>query len=200
MSKNDNIFQTKQIYSLVNWDNSDKEEHTKIGCSLLNDNGFLITYQIRSKDKDSSYWYNKLTFYCAMTRMPVLVSVINTVIEDIKNDNFGKERGLQSRNSEVYFPTKKSDGKLYIGCKLVSTKETKKEETFLFPTKVTEGMSEGLIQLKAMRDAIKNTFDRTSSSYSQQIKEYLEIKNNSEKSKKDNSSSNSSRKSSGHPF
>lgn len=197
MAKNDNVFVTTEIFNEVEWNNNSNNK--RLSARLLNNNGFIVFFQEQNpKGKGSNYWENKHNFWCRQSDMPVLSKLIDLVIKDIEAGDYSKERYMEGSKSDIYILAKEKNGTLYVAVKLVPKDKNGRQQDensymIKFPSKdVLNGIPKALIRLEAFRDAIKNTYNRTSTSFDSHYKKYFDEinKNNNGNKKERNDDSN----------
>ncbi|MFW6015408.1 MAG: hypothetical protein ACOCRK_03160 [bacterium] len=194
MPKNDNVFETTEIFSETEWNNDSNNKN--LSARLLNNNGFIIFFQEQNpKGKGRTYWQNQGNFWCRKDDMPVLAKMVDLVITDIKNNDYSKERFMKGSKSDFYILAKESNGTLYVAAKLVPKDENgrqQEEDSIMikFTTeKVLDGIPKALVRLEAFRDAIVNTYNRTSTSYDSHFKKYFDAVNRNRNEDNNNSTS-----------
>jgi len=178
MAKKDDVFCTTEVFSIVDW-KEQKSKNKRVSINVLNNNGCIVFFQNwkTNRNKGQSPWNNKHNFWCPQDDMDVLAEIADMVINDIENGSFSKERCMEGNKSNLYFVTKQSNGKVYIGMKVVpkkKDKETSEKFTVVFPTDNIEGQPKGLIKLKSLRDSIKGFVTRKNSSYDAHYQKYFD--------------------------
>lgn len=191
-NNNKDIFHQSQIWSYFEW-NQDQTKQKRLSANLLNNNGFIVYIKKRKGNGD---WTKGVNFWCRQEDMVLLHHVISMTLKDIRNGNFSNKRSLKGKKSNIYFPTKKANDKVYVGIKIVKKKdgkETSDSIMILLGDRRIEGEYEGVLRLIDFRNAIKNNNERLTTTYHQHYKGYFEKLSDKNNSNNNNSGNNSSR-------
>jgi hypothetical protein len=171
---NDNVFVTTQVASFFQW-NEDQSKQRRFSANMLNQNGFICFIQGRGNKGNFS---NLTNFYCRFDDLPIFAAVIDYVLEDIEKGDFTKERKMKGNKSNISFPVKENNGKLYVGIKITKNnkngQETNNSEVILLDTRMEDEVHKGTEQLRALSESLKATYYRTSSSYDRHFQKYFE--------------------------
>lgn len=190
----DDVFITTQVTSFFQYSGGDQKKQRRFSANMLNQNGFICFIQGRGNKGNFS---NLTNFYNRFDDLPIFAAVIDLVLKDIEKGDFTKERKMKGNKSNISFPVKEKNGKLYVGIKITKNnkngKETNNSEIILLDTRMEDDVHKGTEQLRALSESLKATYYRTSSSYDRHFQKYFEALDDEDGNSSGGSSSNKKR-------